>query len=203
MQPFTGGASVKELGEGENMGSNFVRKQAAQNLLKMVGGTAAILMIAKALDPDSVDFDPRSANFGKIKVRNTRFDVTGGMGSIITLAARLITHSTKSSITGKVKPLNEKDASGKPKFGATTMDEVFVDFLSNKASPAARVALDYGKGQTFEGEPPTLGQTARDLVTPLPHQERDRELQRPECRPDACHSYSGRITYRRELLRRE
>lgn len=166
-QPLTGGATAKEMAEGE-AGSAFVRKQAALNLMKVIGGTAAVLAIAKAINPDSVDFDPRSSNFGKIKVRGTRFDVTGGMGSIATLAARLVTASTKSSVTGKVRDLNERDKNGKPKFGAPTMDDLVIDFLSNKLSPAARVALDFGKGQTFEGDKPTIQGEALSLVTPLP-----------------------------------
>ena len=68
----------------------FVRKQAATNLVKVIVGSASILAIANALKPGSVETDPRSSDFGKIKIGNTRFDVTGGMGSIITLASRLV-----------------------------------------------------------------------------------------------------------------
>jgi hypothetical protein len=111
---LTGGATLSEIGSGTNAGSSFVRKQAALNTLKIITGTAAVLGLAKTLAPDAVELDPRSPDFGKIKVRNSRFDVTGGMGSILVLAARLLTNESKSSVTGKISKLNEKDASGKP-----------------------------------------------------------------------------------------
>lgn len=143
-------------------GSNFVRKQAAKNLLKIVMGSAAILGIAKAIDSESVDFDPRSANFGKIKVGNTRFNVTGGLDSLVTLASRLITQSSKSSITGKVTQLN----SGK--FGSRSGTDVVYNFLENKLSPAAAVVKDLLKGQTFSGEKPTLKNQLTGHFLPLP-----------------------------------
>jgi len=40
--------------------------------MRAVLGTAAVLTIAKALKPGSVEDDPRSADFGKIKIGNTR-----------------------------------------------------------------------------------------------------------------------------------
>ncbi len=149
-------------------GSKFVRKQAALNLLKVISGTAAVLATAKAIKPDSVEQDPRSANFGKIRVSDTRFDVSGGMASIITLASRLATMSSKSSVTGKVNPLNARTRTGTPKFGAQTGKDVLYDFVENKASPATSVVLDLLKGQDREGNKPTVGSTARNLFEPMP-----------------------------------
>jgi hypothetical protein len=141
--------------------SGFARKQAAINLLKIIGGTAAVLAIAKAVKKDSVDLDPRSADFGKIKVGHTRFDVSGGMSSIVTLAAREATQSTKSSTTGNVHPLN----SGK--FGAQTGTDVLYNFFENKLSPAASVAKDLMKGKTSQGAKPTVANEAQNLVVPM------------------------------------
>ena len=149
-------------------GSNFVRKQAAINLLKTISGTAAVLTIANAIAPDSVDFDPRSANFGKIRVGDTRFDVTGGAGSIAVLAARMATQSTKSSTSGKITPLNEKDKSGKAKFGATTGTDVVYNFFENKLSPVASVIKHLIEDQTFEGTKPTITSELKNLYAPLP-----------------------------------
>ena len=67
----------------------LARREAAKNTLRLVAGVAVILTIAKIIDPESVTFDPRSTDFGKIKVGATRFDVTGGLASIATLASRL------------------------------------------------------------------------------------------------------------------
>lgn len=138
----------------------FVRKQAAVNLVKVASGTAAVLAIANAVRPGSVEWDPRSADFGKIKIGDTRFDVTGGMGSILVLAARLATQSEK--VGPVVKPIN----SGK--FGGTTGQDLVVNFFANKLSPAAGVVRDLLRGERFGGKPLTAQGVAGDLLTPLP-----------------------------------
>lgn len=149
-------------------GSNFVRKQAALNLLKVAAGTAAVLATAKAVKPDSVEQDPRSSDFGKIKIGNTRFDMTGGFSSLATLAARLASMSTKSSVTGRVRPLNQTTAAGKPVYGAPTGKDVVYNFFENKLSPAAAVTVELMKGQTRQGGKPTITSELRNLFEPLP-----------------------------------
>jgi hypothetical protein len=140
----------------------FAKKQAAMNLVKIIGGTAAVLATANAVKPGSVQKDPRSSDFGKIKIGHTRFDVSGGMASIVTLAARLLTMSSKSTTTGQVTKLN----SGK--FGAQTGTDVVYSFLENKLSPIAGVIRDLLKGQDFQGKKPTLKGEASNLFMPLP-----------------------------------
>jgi hypothetical protein len=140
----------------------FVRKQAAQNLVKAIVGTASVLSIANAIWPNSVELDPRSSNFGKIKIGNTTFDVSGGMASIMTLAARLLTLSSKSPITGKVNKLN----SGK--YGSQTGIDVLVNFSEGKLSPFAAVIRDILKGKDFNRNKPTVSSELKNLFVPLP-----------------------------------
>lgn len=139
----------------------FVRKQAAINTVKVLAGSAAVLSLAAALKPGSVELDPRSSDFGKIKVGNTRFDVSGGMASIVTLATRELSQSSKSSTTGVVSKLG----SG---FGSQSGTDVFWSFLENKLAPAASVVKDLMKGQDFNGNKPTIGGEAGNAVVPLP-----------------------------------
>jgi len=140
----------------------FARKQAATNLVKIILGTAAVLGIAKAVNPDAVETDPRSSDFGKIKVGNTRFDMSGGMASVLTLVSRVLTSQSKSSTTGKVTDLNSGD------FGSQTVKDVVYNFFENKLSPAAAVVRDLMKGENFDGEKPTITGIAKDLFLPLP-----------------------------------
>lgn len=142
--------------------SAYSRMQAAKNLLKVTAGIAVIMGVANALKPGSAELDPRSADFGKIRVGDTRFDISGGMLSLATLAARLVTLSSKSSTTGKVSPLN----SGK--FGSQTAFDVVSNFATNKASPLGSVLLDYLRGQDHNNNKPTLGNEAQNLLVPLP-----------------------------------
>jgi len=141
--------------------SGFVKWEAAKNLVKIVSGTAAVLVIANAANPDSVDKDPRSADFGKIKIGNTRFDVSGGMASVVTLAMRQITNSTKSSTTGLVSKL------GTGKFGSSTRASVFFNFFENKLAPLPAAINNFAKAENFEGKKPTIKSTLTDLFVPI------------------------------------
>jgi len=141
--------------------SVFAKKQAAKNLIKIISGTATILVIAGAAMPGSVDWDPRSANFGKIKIGKTRFDVSGGMASVITLAARLITNSTKSSTIGLVKELGTGD------YGAPTRWSVSWNFFENKLSPLFATIKTLATGKTFKGKKPTAATALEDLFVPI------------------------------------
>jgi hypothetical protein len=140
----------------------FVRKTAAMNLLKVIAGSASVLAIANALMPGSVETDPRSSNFGKIRINGTTFDVSGGMGSILVLAAKLATKSSKSSTTNKVTPLD----SGK--FGAQSSVDVLVSFAEGKLSPIASLGKDLLTGRDFYGNKITPQGEANNLLTPLP-----------------------------------
>lgn len=138
----------------------FVRKQAAKNLLKVIAGTGAVLATANALKPGSVDFDPRSTKFGKIKAGDTTFDVTGGMGSIVTLVSRIVTGSSKNS-TGKVSKLN----SG---FGSQNGMDVFWQFWEGKLSPTAGLARDLINQSDFMGNKLTVSGELLNTFLPMP-----------------------------------
>lgn len=150
----------------KNVGK-FAKRQAAENLLKAVVGSAVVLGIAHAIKKDSVELDPRSSDFGKIKAGDTRFNVTGGFASIITLAMRTIPSlwgqgSSKSSTTGLVTPLNSD------RFGAKSAGDVIVSFLEGKASPAFRLLIDHLNGRDFQGNKPTVTGDMVNLFAPLP-----------------------------------
>lgn len=157
-----GGTVDAVLGkEGAQLAGSFAQKQAAKSLAKIVTALGGVLATAEALKPGSVDFDPRSTDFGKIRIGDTRFDISGGMGSLITLAARLASQSSKSSTTGKVTQLN----SGQ--FGSQTTFDTMISFFDNKLSPIAGVASDVLKQKDHSGNKPTLTGEASNLVMPL------------------------------------
>lgn len=142
--------------------SGFARREAAYNLVKVIGGIAAVLAIADQVMPGSVEKDSRSADFGKIRVGNTRFDVSAGISGLITLASRLITRSTKSSKSGKVSNLD----SGK--FGQPTAVDVVVNFFENKLSPAAAFVKDILNGRDWGGNKINATGVLSNLLLPLP-----------------------------------
>lgn len=137
----------------------FTKKESAKNLLRIVGAVSSILGIAKLLDPDSVDVDPRSTNFGKVKVFGQWTDVTGGMGGLVRLAARVSSGWSKSS-TGKWTQLGNG-------FGSQSRLGAIYDFFEGKLSPVAGVVRDNLKGEMFGGEKFTWKKAIQNLTTPL------------------------------------
>lgn len=159
-------------------GSNFVRKQAAKNLVKIVTGTATVLAIADALMPGSVEWDARSADFGSIKVGNTRFKIGGGMPGVITLVERMRTGSTKSSVTGKIVDFDKNLYDNSSGFNT------FTNFFFNKASPLAALVRDWMKGSNFDGEKFTVSDGVVKMVTPFPVQTYQELASDPESAND-------------------
>jgi len=191
----TGGATIPEMAqaalgkEGGNKGTNFVRVEALKNLVKFVSGTATVLAMANALKPGSVEFDPRSSDFGKIKIGNTRFDVSGHMASLVTLAARLATSESKSGKTGKITKLNEKDKDGKKKWGTMTTLNIFENYVEGKASPYGHLFLDWLEGEDFDGNPVDLktykswDRAMTNMHKPLPIKNVEELLNDPNAAP--------------------
>ena len=147
-------------GAGIGLESAFARKQAAINLLKIVTETATLMTIANALKPGSAETDPRSSDFGKIKIGNTRFDITGGAASIVTLAARISTGERKSTSTGEMIPYGTK-------YGQASELDALVDFLANKTNPPAHVVVDWLRGRDYAGKPFSFGEAAFRAATPI------------------------------------
>ena len=115
------------------------RKIIASNLVAFVGAGLSALGLA-ALAGASVETDPRSADFGKGKIGNTRVDFWAGEIQIARLVAQMITGQRKP--TGRVEPdIKEADR----------FDTV-LRFLQTKLAPVPGLALDIIKGETFVGD---------------------------------------------------
>lgn len=148
--------------------SKYVKKVSAQNLLKIVGTIAAMMTVAKIIDPNSVDEDPRSSKFGKIKVFGHWTDVTAGLGSLVHLAAQITPteHNgewgfwTKNSQTGAFTKLGTE-------YGGQSALDVIDSFWQGKLSPLAGTLRDVWAGKTYEGKPVTLDTTIKSISTPL------------------------------------
>lgn len=123
--------------------SPVVRKEALKSLLSL--GTIATTVASLAyLGGANVETDPRSSDFAKIRVGDTRYDILGGFGQYLTLGSRLVTNEKKSA-SGKVQELG-KD------FGSDTRLDVLFNFFTNKESPVASFVTDYLRGKDAIGE---------------------------------------------------
>lgn len=130
----------------------FARKEAAKNLLFMTSTVAGVMTLANTLNPGSVDLDPRSAHFGKIKINGEWTDITGGRGAIATLAARIVptVHNGQLGFWSKSSSGTYKNLTSGA-FGAQTAADVFTDFFKNRAAPALSTLFQLWKGQDFNG----------------------------------------------------
>lgn len=111
-------------------------------------------------------FDPRSSDFGKIKVGRTRFDLTTGTAALITLAARVVTGQTRTTTTGKIKEQHWSRTIG--------------NFLRGKGAPVARFVsgtlwslITEGHTEDFWGKkqnwntPGEIANNIGDLIAPI------------------------------------
>jgi hypothetical protein len=119
------------------------KKVLAQTLITGVGTGLAVLYLLSLIKGVDVEPDPRSTEFGKIKIGDTRFDFFGNDTRIARLVAQLIYGKRKTQ--------------GGDFSDAERMD-VIVKWLQTKLSPAAGLAVDLYSGEDFKGKilEPTL-----------------------------------------------
>ena len=157
----------------DSKATEFTKVEARKNLVSIAAHVGLIMLVSKILNPDSVDEDPRSTNFGKIKINGVWIDITGGLGSVATMAARLLPsyHNGelgiwKKSSSGNWSNLQEKG------FGKEDAVDVLVNavFL-NKLAPFASVVRDYLRGEMFGGEPFNIQESIVNSGIPLSIQQ--------------------------------
>jgi len=136
-----------------------VRKMMAKNIVAFVATNCTILTLWVLADDDaSVELDPRSADFGKLKVGNTRLDFWAGFQPYFRLVVNLITGIRKSSTTGKLTEVQR--------------DQLLSQFARTKFSPVMGLASDILRGETFMGdelslEPESVREQAFQRLVPM------------------------------------
>lgn len=115
---------------------------AAQEIVSFVALGTSVLSLVKLSGVADVELDPRSADFGKVKIGNTRIDFWGGNLQWARVVTQLQQQKRKTS-TGVVVPASGIDAA--------------LRFLRFKGSPPASALVDWSLGETAVGEvfPPT------------------------------------------------
>lgn len=135
-----------------------VRKMAMKNMISYIGFGTLVLALASAAGAD-VEEDPRSSDFGKIKIGDTRYDIWAGFQQIIRLIAQVTTGQRKSTKTGEITELN------KDKFPNETRADVALRFGRSKLSPSAGTLANALAGETIVGEDVTIqGELVKNVV---------------------------------------
>jgi len=117
--------------------STPVRKAYARMMVRFFGITGGIVALLGLIGVVTVEKDPRSADFLKIRIGNTRLDPWAGFRPIATLIAQLITGERKTA-TGRIQEVSRVESLER--------------FIRSKLSPAAGLAVDIKEGETYTGE---------------------------------------------------
>lgn len=118
------------------------RQEALRGLLGLSAFAGSVLGLAKLAGAD-VSTDPRSADFGKVKVGDTRFDVLGGFTQYIRLGTRLSTGQSINSTTGA------QTEAGKGLVGSRL--DIASNFIQGKENPSVSFVTDMLKGKDISG----------------------------------------------------
>jgi uncharacterized protein YdbL (DUF1318 family) len=132
-------------------GSARTRALIAKEYGRYLVGLGVLYGMANLSGEADVELDPRSSDFLKIRLGNTRLDPLSGLAQVSTFIGRMVSGETKDS-AGKVREVRFDDISR---------------FARTKAAPTLGAAIDLRSGKNVVGEEATLGSTARQLVTPL------------------------------------
>ena len=150
-----------------------IAKEMTRNIVAFVAGNATLLGLAYSAqqafgkDKISVDFNPISTDFGRIKMGNTRADFSGGFVPYIRLIAQLLTNR-KMTADGKVVSLDEWPYGGR--WGLLTR------FGEMKFAPSLSLVRDVWSGQDAVGNPiiwtpEGIGKEAYKRLTPMALQD--------------------------------
>lgn len=159
----------------------YAAKQAAFKTMRVVSVLAGIMTIANTLWPGSVETDPRSSHFGKIKIGDRWFDISGKAGSLVTLASRVVPSWHNGKFGWWVKNSKGKYTEiSTGKFGVPTAVDYLESFAEGRAAPLAGTLLTILKQKDFEGNKPSVEGTIKNAAVPFSAQTLDKLLNDPK-----------------------
>lgn len=148
-------------------GSARTRKLMAKEYARFLIGIGTVYSLVQFIDSlddeDDVDIevDPRSSDFGKIRLGKTRLDPLAGLSQVTVLLSR-IASGEKKTAKGDVVPIR-----GELKYGQDSVWDVLAQFARYKLSPTVGAAVDIFVGENAIGEPVTAASTLESLFVPL------------------------------------
>lgn len=109
----------------------------------------------------TVESDPRSSDFGKIRFGNARLDPLSGLAQVTVLATRLVT-GERLDAKGEAVPVR-----GQVPYGSPDSADLLANFLRSKLAPAPSLVVDTLTGTNVVGEPVTPQKVAVNQLTPM------------------------------------
>jgi hypothetical protein len=138
-----------------------VRRAAAEALIPYFGTGLSLLGLIKMSGLADVEVDPRSSNFGKIRIGPQRIDFWGGLQQQARAIAMVATQGRKTQ-AGYIVPQNALDTA--------------LGYFRSGMQPVAGFLVDLGEGETIIGDeldpsPKSAGQQAFNRLMPLAWQD--------------------------------
>jgi N12 class adenine-specific DNA methylase len=152
--------------------SGRVKKAIAMEYVRHATGVMSFLGLTVALgrllggddeeEKPTVSLDPRSSDFLKIKIGETRIDPMSGLSQVVVLASRIAT-GKRVRADGEVVSLrgDDKEHATSGVFG------VMADFLRTKLAPIPGAIVDIPAEENVVGQTVTPASAAVNLVFPL------------------------------------
>jgi hypothetical protein len=148
-----------------------VAKEYAR-LLVGISAVYSLAALAKAAFGDEDDpaweLDPRSSNFGRIRIGNMSIDPMGGLLQAATFGARMLP-TRNNGVWGPYTKTSKGEVISlwRPGFGKQSYVGVMGSFLRTKLSPVPASVINVMQGQDVVGQPVTVRSEAIGSVIPL------------------------------------
>lgn len=122
------------------------RKLVAQEYGRLLGGYGVLFGLATLAGLD-FETDPRSSDFLKFRLGETRIDPLAGLSQATVIIAKTLARE-KKTIKGNVVPLT-----GKVPHGGQGLGDVWATFLRTKLAPVWSTTADFLTGKDVTGKP--------------------------------------------------
>jgi hypothetical protein len=136
-----------------------VRMMYWKDMAKFVAFGSSVIALAYLAGADT-EVDPRSSDFGKIKIKDTRIDIWGGFQPYVRLIAQLISGQVKSTHSVEIKELGNR-------FGEEDRLSVLSRFVRGKLAPVPASIVDAISKTNLIGEEVTPAKLLVRSLLPL------------------------------------
>ena len=113
-----------------------------------------------------IEADPRSGDFGKVIIGNTRLDPLAGIAQVATLASRTATGETKR-MSGEVAPIRGPDVP----YGGDKWSDIVARHLRGKLHPVPASIANLFDGTDLGGDEATVINQTQNMVAPITYMD--------------------------------
>jgi hypothetical protein len=142
-------------------GTGQTRVMIAKEYARFLIGLGTVYSLALASGA-TIETDPRSTDFGKIRFGKTRVDPLAGLSQVTTLLSRVTSGEIKTT-SGKIVPIR----GDRIPYGSGNTADIMARFLRTKLSPVVGTGVDIAVGKNVVGEPVTPRSIVERTVIPL------------------------------------